>query len=70
LNRIDISGTALLSISGQPNVEGVTIDTAANDQKIIDKWADGKRDVRTNSLRKCLYNESLFLTNGLTEKEM
>jgi hypothetical protein len=35
-----------LSISGQPNVEGVTIDTAANDQKIIDKWADGKRDVR------------------------
>jgi hypothetical protein len=46
LNRIDISGTALLSISGQPNVEGVTIDTAANDQKIIDKWADGKRDVR------------------------
>jgi len=37
-------GTALLSISGAPSVEGVTIDTAAQDQKIIDRWADGKRD--------------------------
>ena len=39
------SGTALLSISGAPNVEGLTIDTAAQDHKIIDKWANGLRDV-------------------------
>ena len=40
-----VPGTALLSISGAPDVEGVTIDTAAQDQKIIDRWANGKRDV-------------------------
>jgi hypothetical protein len=39
-------GTALLAISGQPSVEGVTIDTAGQDQKIIDRWANGKKDVR------------------------
>ena len=35
----------MLSISGAPNVEGLTIDTAAQDHKIIDKWANGLRDV-------------------------
>jgi hypothetical protein len=42
-----ISGTALLAISGEPNIEGVTVDTAAQDQKVVDRWANGKRDVRS-----------------------
>ncbi len=45
LNHVTFLGTALLAISGEPNVEGVTIDTAAQDQKVIDRWANGKKDV-------------------------
>ena len=31
-------GTALLTISGEPNIRGLTIDTAAYEPTIIDTW--------------------------------
>jgi peptidylamidoglycolate lyase len=39
---IDAKGTALLTMSGSPIVRGLTIDTASDDQPIIDEW--GKND--------------------------
>jgi len=35
---IDSKGTALLTMSGSPNVRGLTIDTASDTQPIIDEW--------------------------------
>lgn len=32
-------------MSGSPNVEGSTIDTASQDGNVLDKWAQGKIDV-------------------------
>jgi len=40
-----IIGTALLTMSGGPVVEGSTIDTASQDGKVLDKWAQGSKDV-------------------------
>ena len=37
------TGTALLTMSGSPNVRGLTIDTASDTQPIIDEW--GTNDV-------------------------
>ncbi|TRY66996.1 hypothetical protein TCAL_09696 [Tigriopus californicus] len=31
-------GTALLAVSGKPSVRGITIDTASEDQSILDQW--------------------------------
>lgn len=39
---IEGKGTALLTMSGSPNVRGLTIDTASDDHPIIDEW--GKND--------------------------
>ena len=36
-------GTALLTMSGSPNIRGLTIDTASDSLPIIDEW--GKNDV-------------------------
>jgi len=36
---IDAKGTALLTMSGSPNIRGLTIDTASDTQPIIDQWA-------------------------------
>jgi hypothetical protein len=44
-----VSGTALLAISGSPSVDGVTIDTSAQEQKVVDHWANGNTDVRNFS---------------------
>lgn len=41
---IAAKGTALLSVSGQPSVRGITIDTAADAPKILDSW--GIEEVR------------------------
>lgn len=43
---IEGKGTALLSMSGSPNIRGLTIDTAAEQAAIIDEWAknDGIKD--------------------------
>ena len=38
-------GTALLALTGQPAVKGLTIDTAAYEPTIIDMW--GYNDVRS-----------------------
>ena len=35
---IAAKGTALLSVSGRPGVRGITIDTAAEQPKILDQW--------------------------------
>ncbi len=48
-----------MAISGDPNVEGVTIDTAAQDQKVIDRWANGKKDV-SESIQSYRDSQSLF----------
>ena len=39
-----ITGTALLTMSGSPNIRGLTIDTAADEPAVIDEW--GTNDVR------------------------
>ena len=40
-------GTALLTMSGSPNIRGLTIDTASDTQPIIDEW--GTNDVSSKS---------------------
>ena len=47
ISSILLIGTALLTMSGAPNVRGLTIDTASDTQPIIDEW--GTNDVSMES---------------------
>ena len=38
-NKFIRIGTALLTMSGSPNIRGLTIDTASDSLPIIDEWA-------------------------------
>lgn len=58
---IDGKGTALLTMSGSPNIRGLTIDTASDSLPIIDEWAQNDNLANPHDIAVSLTGDAIYV---------
>jgi len=58
---IDGKGTALLTMSGSPNIRGLTIDTASDSLPIIDEWAKNDNLASPHDIAVSLTGDAIYV---------